>query len=226
MDINALFAKHLDQVRDLAQRHQADYDKFVIVGATAVLLHWHEMSQDRRPLEHAPRMTADIDIAVTDQDFGLSIISANKHMPIEVLRMITPEGRQRAEFAFEDPLTVEFTGGVKVLAAGVVALFVMKTGSASADGRWTKRGSDLRDLYSLLRIYGAGEVAHRFRKYLGRDIVETTVRSLRQLLAHEGSRGYVWLLEEMDLSDADGLWVRQAFDLFFHELTQGGFSLE
>jgi len=226
LDTEALFAKHLDQLRELAQRHQADYAKFVIVGATAVLLHWHEMNQDRWPLEHAPRMTADIDIAVNDQDFGHTLVSANKHMPVEVLRMITPDGRRRAEFAFEDPLTVEFAGGVKVLAAGVVALFVMKTGSASADGRWTKRGSDLRDLYSLLRIYGAGEVTRRFRKYLGRDIVEMTVRDLRQLLAHESSRGYVWLLEEMDLSDANGLWIRQAFDLLFHELKEAGFSIE
>ncbi len=225
MDTSALFNRHLASVRELAQRHQADHGNFVIVGATAVLLHWYSVGRERWPLEHALRMTTDIDIAVTDQALGEAIVAANREIPVEVLHMRTPEGRSRVEFAFEDKLTVELEGGVKALAAGTVALFVMKSASAAADGRWVKRGSDLRDLYSLLRLYGAAQIADRFSAYATRDLVTACAEDLQRLLAHEGARGYSWLFEEMNLADAEGVWVRQAFDLLFYELKQRGFSL-
>jgi hypothetical protein len=214
----------VNRVRVLALLHQADFTRFIVIGGSAVLLHWHEKGGLSFP-DLQPRPTIDIDLAVVNQELSKSLVGMATGTPVEVLRMLTEDGQRCADFTFKDYITVDLDG-VKVQVAGVAALFVMKTFSADAPGRFTKRGSDLRDLYSLLRLYGAMETVHLFTAHDESEVIAETVKHLRQMLAHEGSRGYKWLFEEMNLMDAEGIWVRAAFDQFFNELQSAGFALE
>lgn len=211
-------------MREFALLHQGEYESYIVVGGSAVLLHWLVKGIFALP-DLQPRLTTDIDIAVADEKLRSIFSGEIAGATVEVLHMHTEDAKRRTDFAFQDALSVELQG-IKVQFAGVAALFVMKTGSADAPGRWTKRGSDLRDMCSLLRLYGAQETTRLLALHKDNQVVVETVKRLRQMLAREESRGYKWLFEEMSFADADGVWTKAAFDQLFNELHSAGFAAE
>ncbi len=232
MDIDTQIKEHFRRITALAHALQPITEKVVVVGASAVLLHWLHTRKGQPLMYVEARPTTDIDIAVQSPDLARELVSEHKELVLQALCPLSADDGRRGvgflphiKFAFEDFITVRLKDELTIRAAGAVALYVLKLEAITKPYR-AKKDSDMRDLYFLLNLYGEEPLATMCLSFAGRNEVISSLRRLKKLLAHELAPGYKLLFEEMNLPFPSETWVIARFDRFFYELTQAGFSLE
>ena len=231
MDTEALIQEHISRIARLAVILQPIAEKVVLVGASAVLLHWLHVRQGLALQLLAARPTEDIDIAVNSPALGRKLVSAHKDLMLQALCPQSADDGGRGvgflpyiELALEDYISVMLPGGSVIRAAGVASLYVLKTEALLKPHR-AKKGSDLRDLYFLLVLYGGSALATEFHRFSDRSEVVSSLQRLRSHLADESAPGYKLLFDEIEIPRTEETWVIARFDDLFYELKRRGFSL-